>query len=77
MGKNIFQIVVYEGALICIMAMSYWKALGSPKLDTSSTLLKAFNGHMFQPHGIITSLPIQLGGNILFVVVEVIHTPLE
>jgi len=32
---------------------------------------------MFQPHGIIIALPIKLGGNILFVSIEVFNTPLE
>jgi hypothetical protein len=47
------------------------------KFDTSATLLKSFDGHMFQPHGIITTLPIELGGKIVFVVVEVVDAPLE
>jgi hypothetical protein len=59
------------------MSISCWKALGSPKLDTSATLLKSFDGHMFQPHGIITTLPIELGGKTVSVVVEVIDAPLE
>jgi hypothetical protein len=59
------------------MSMSCWKALGSPKLDTSATLLKTFNGHMFQPHGIIIALPIELGGKTVSIVVEVIDAPLE
>jgi hypothetical protein len=69
--------MVDEGASTCIMSISCWKALGSPKLDTSATLLKAFDGHMFHPHGIITTLPIELGGKIVSVVVEVIDAPLE
>jgi hypothetical protein len=65
MGKNIFRTIIDEGASTCIMSISCWKSLGSPKLDTSATLLKSFDGHMFQPHGIITTLPIELGGNIV------------
>jgi hypothetical protein len=32
---------------------------------------------MFQPYGIITSLPIDLGGNIVFIVKETIDESLE
>jgi hypothetical protein len=76
-GEKHLRTVVDEGASTCIMSISCWKALGSPKLDTSATLLKSFDGHMFQPHGIITALPIELGGKTVFVVMEVIDAPLE
>jgi hypothetical protein len=41
------------------------------------TILKYFNGHMFQTHGIITALPIELGGNTIYVDVEVVDAPIE
>ena len=69
--------MVDEGTLNCIMSISFWKAIGSPKIDISVTLLKAFNGHMFQPHGIIIALPIELGGKTIFVCMEVVDAPLE
>jgi hypothetical protein len=57
------------------MFISCWNSLGSPKLNTSTTLLKSFDGNMFQPHGIITALPIELGGKTIFVDVEIVeHT---
>jgi len=59
------------------MSIYFWKALGSLNLNTFATLLKVFDGHMFQPHGIITALLIELGGKIVFVYVEVVDTPLE
>jgi hypothetical protein len=59
------------------MFISCWKALGSPKLNTYATLLKAFDGHMLHPHRIITALPIALGGKIVFMAVEVVDVPLE
>jgi hypothetical protein len=77
MGKNILHTMIDEGASTCIMSMSCWKALDSPKLDISTTLLKSFDGHMFHPHGIITTLPIELGGKTVFFVVEVVDAPLE
>jgi hypothetical protein len=58
-------------------SISCCKALGSPKLDTSATLLKAFDGHIVQPHGILIALPIDLGGNTISVDVEVVNAPLE
>jgi hypothetical protein len=72
MGKNIFHTVIDEGDSNCIISMSCWKALDSPKLDTTAKLLTSFVGHMFHPHGIISSLPTELGGNILYVFVEVV-----
>jgi len=69
--------VMDEGSLTCIMPISCCKALGSPNLDTSTTLLKEFDEHMFQPHGIIITLSIELGGKTIFVAVEVIDAPLE
>jgi hypothetical protein len=77
MGKNILRTMVDEGASTCIMSMSCWKSIGSPKLDTSNTILKSFDGHMFHPHGIITTFPIELGGKTVSVVVEVVDAPLE
>jgi hypothetical protein len=77
MGKNIFQTLVDKGVLTCIMFISCWKAIGSPKLDMFATLLKAFDGNMFQPHGIITTLPIELGGKTIFVVINIVNAPLE
>jgi hypothetical protein len=69
--------MVDEGTLTCIMSISFWKAVGSPKLNTSKTLLKYFDGHMFQPHGIIIALPIELGGKTIYVSMEFINAPLE
>jgi hypothetical protein len=77
MEKNILHIVIDEGASTCIMSMSCLKALGSPNLNTYATLLKSFCGHMLYPHGIIITLPIELGGKTLFIVLEVIDAPLE
>jgi hypothetical protein len=59
------------------MSISFWKAISSPKLNTSKKLLKYFYGHMFQPHGIIIPLPIDLGGRTVYVAMEVINAPLE
>jgi hypothetical protein len=77
MGKNILHTLINEGASTCIMYMSCWMALRSPKLNIYATFLKEFNGHVFHPHGIIITLPIKLGGNIVFVSIEVVYAPLQ
>jgi hypothetical protein len=69
--------MVNGGALTCIMSISCWKAFGSHKINTSATLLKEFDGQMFQSHGIITALPIELGGKTVSVDVEVVEIPIK
>jgi hypothetical protein len=69
--------VIDEGATTCIMSMNCWKSLGSPQLTTLETILKAFDGHFFKPHGIFPSLPIELAGKTASVEVEVIDANLD
>ena len=40
-------------------------------------MLKAFDGHVFKPHGIIPSFPITLGGKTVIVEVEVVDVPTD
>ena len=54
--------VIDEGVAACMMSFSCWKGLGSPELSQSATMLTAFDGRSFQPHGILPSLKVQLGG---------------
>ena len=75
--QNIFRTVVDEGDLTCVMSLACWKAIGQPKLSPSPTLLTAFDGHSFWPHGIIPSFPVQLGGKTVCVEVEVVDAPLD
>ena len=74
---NIFRTVVDEGALTCVMSLACWKSIGHPELSPSPTLLTVFDGHSFRPHGIIPSFPMQLGGKIVCVDVEVVDAPLD
>jgi hypothetical protein len=69
--------VVDEGASTCVMSLACWKAIGQPILSLSPTLLTAFDGHSFRPHGIIPSFPMQLGGKTVCVEVEVVDVPLD
>jgi hypothetical protein len=45
--RNIFRMVVDEGASTCVMSLACWKAIGQPELSPSPTLLTAFDGHSF------------------------------
>ena len=42
-GKTIGREVVNEGSSTCVMSLSCWKALRSPKLVPSNTLFTAFD----------------------------------
>ena len=77
LGKQVHRIVLDEGATTCIMSFTCWNALGSPTLTVSQTVLKAFVGHVFSPHGILTTFPIELGGKTVTVEVEVVNAPLD
>jgi hypothetical protein len=74
---NIFCTVVDEGASTCVMSLTCWKAIGQPVLSPSPTLLTAFDGRSFRPHGIVPSFPVQLGGKTVCVEVEVVDAPLD
>jgi hypothetical protein len=47
-----------EGVATCMMSLAYWKAIVSPTLSQSMTMLTAFYGHSFQLHEILLSFPI-------------------
>ena len=66
-----------EGASTCVMSLSCWKGLGSPEIVPSQSMLKAFDGHVFKPHGIVPSFPVTLGGKIVTVEVEVVDAPID
>ena len=75
--RNIFRTLVDEGTLTCMMSLVSLKSIGKPVLSLSPTLLTAFDGHSFKPHGIIPSFPMKLGGKIVCVEVEVVNVPLD
>ena len=76
-GKQVHHTVLDEGATTCIMSFTCWQALGSPTLAASQTVLKAFDGHVFSPHGILNAFPIELGGKTITVEVEVVNASLD
>ena len=59
------------------MSLSCWKALGSLELVPSNTLLIAFDGRSFRPHGILPAFKIKLAGKAMSIQVEVIDSPLD
>jgi hypothetical protein len=75
--KNICRTVIDEGASMCVMSLTFWKAIGSPPLNESWNTLEAFNGSGFKPYGVLPSLPITLEGKIVQVEVEVFDAPLD
>ena len=66
-GKTIGRVVVDEGASTCVMSLYCWKALGSLELVPSNTLLTAFDGRSFHPHGILLTFEIKLVGKAMYV----------
>jgi hypothetical protein len=59
------------------MSLACWKGLKSLALNKSPMMLRSFYGKGFHPHGILQSLPIQLGGKTITVDVEVVDAPLD
>jgi hypothetical protein len=59
------------------MSLACWKGFKSPALNKSPTMLRTFDGQGFHPHGLLQSLPIQLGVKTVTVDVEVVDSPLD
>ena len=76
-GKKVFRMVLDEGALTSMLSLTCWKSLVSPELVTSPTTLKAFDGWDFQPHGLISTLTIELGEKTISIQVELVDAPLD
>ena len=69
--------VIDKGIDAFVMSLSCWKGFGSPELSQSATMLIAFDGRSFWPHGILPSVKVQLGGNTITIEVEVVDAPLD
>ena len=46
-------------------------------MSESTNMLTAFDGRSFQPHGILPSLEVQLGGNTVAIKFKVLDAPLD
>ena len=77
LNMTIKRTVIDEGAAASMMSLSCWKGLGSPELSQSATMLTVFDGISFQPHKILLSLKVQLGGKTIAIEVKVVDAPLD
>lgn len=69
---NIFRTVVDEGASTCVMSIAGWKAIKSPQVVPSPTLVTMFDDHSHRPHGIIPAFPICVRGKVVNIEVEIV-----
>jgi hypothetical protein len=76
-NQQIHRNILDEGASTCVMSLALWKVLKSPTLNKYPTMLHTFDGRGFHPHGLLRSLPIQLGGKTITVDVEVVDAPID
>jgi hypothetical protein len=76
-NRNICRTVIDEGASMCVMSIACWKSIGSPPLTESHSTLKAFNGFVFNPYGVLPLLSITLEGKSVTIEVEVFDAPLD
>jgi hypothetical protein len=76
-NQQIHRTILDEGASTCVMSLACWKGLKSPTLNKSATMLRAFDGRGFHPHGLLQSLAVQLGGKTVTVDVKVVDAPLD
>jgi hypothetical protein len=76
-NQHIHRTILDDGASTCVMSLACWKGLKSPGLNQSPTMLRAFDGRGFRPHGLLQFLVVQLGGKTISVYVEVVYAPLD
>jgi hypothetical protein len=74
---TIKRTIIDEGVATFVMSLIYWKAIGSPTLSQSVTMLTDFDGHSLRIHEIIPSFLVQLGGKTVKVDVKVVNAPLD
>ena len=77
LNMTVKRTVIDEGVAASVMSLSCWKGLGSPELSKSVTMLTAFDGRSFRPHGILPSLKVHLGGKTVAIEVEVVDARLD
>ena len=77
LNMTVKRTMIDEGIATFVMSLLCWKGLGSPELSKSATMLTAFDGRSFRPHGILPSLKVHLGGKTVVIKVEVVDAPLD
>jgi len=71
------SIVIDEGASVSILYLTTWQALGSPHLVPVTQNMLAFDRGTSQPLGILSKLPITLGGKVAYINVMVVQGSLD
>jgi hypothetical protein len=66
-----------EGDSTYVIYLPCWRALGSPKLTSSPTTLKEFDGRDFQPHELLQYFTVTLKGKIVSFNIEVFDAPMN
>ena len=66
-----------KGLRLVLCLYPVGKGLGSPEIVPSQSMLKAFDGHVFKPHGIVPSFPVTQGGKTVNVEVELSDAPID
>ena len=69
--------ILDKGACTLVMSLSYWRAIGSLEINRSPTTLKAFDGHDFQPYGLLPVIHVELGCKSISIHIEVVNIPLD
>ena len=69
--------IIDEGASVSILSSTTWQAFGSPPLVPVTQNLLAFNRGTSQPLGILSKLPVTLGGKTIYIDVMVVPGPLD
>ena len=59
------------------MYFPFWRVIGSPKLTSSLTTLKVFDGRIFQPHRLLLYFTVTLKGKTISIDIEVVDVPLD
>jgi hypothetical protein len=57
-NQHIHHTILDEGDSTFFMSLSCWKGLKSPALNQAPTMLRAFDGKGFCPHGLVQSLDV-------------------
>ena len=76
-GRKVHRTVLDEGVSTSILSIACWRAISSPNLTKSPMTLKYFDGRGFQPHGLLPTLPVDLGGKTVSIQVEVVDALLD
>ena len=77
LNNTIMHKFIDEGVVASMMSLACWKGLGSPTLSQSTNMFTAFDGRSFRPHGILSSLEVQLGRKTVAIEVKVVDAPLD